>query len=179
MAAQEYCRAVAMRTRLPRATHTAGVKRLRCGYESVTRTSSLLTRAARLCLSQTNPPASRGFPPPRRPASGDCGTRGTWFAPPRSDAQGAIAEQTKKFGGGITIVSVDSEPAVRFRLVRSIAFYSRRKPWQMIAPRRAGRCEEHEMRYCTEKFGVSKERLRDAVKKVRNSVSAVQKELQG
>jgi hypothetical protein len=49
----------------------------------------------------------------------------------------------------------------------------------MIAPRRAGRCEEHEMRYCTEKFGVSKERLRDAVKKVRNSVSAVQKELQG
>jgi hypothetical protein len=38
-AAEEGCRAVAMRTRLPRAPHTAGVKRSRCGYENVTRAS--------------------------------------------------------------------------------------------------------------------------------------------
>jgi hypothetical protein len=37
--------------------------------------------------------------------------------------------------------------------------------------------EDHELRYWSEKFGVSQERLKQAVHKVGNSVSAVEKEL--
>jgi hypothetical protein len=37
--------------------------------------------------------------------------------------------------------------------------------------------EDHEVRYWSEKFGVSQERLKAAVQKVGNSVSAVEKEL--
>jgi hypothetical protein len=38
--------------------------------------------------------------------------------------------------------------------------------------------EDHEVRYWSEKFGVSQERLKAAVQKVGNSVSAVEKELE-
>jgi len=37
--------------------------------------------------------------------------------------------------------------------------------------------ENYELRYWSEKFGVSQERLKQAVQKVGNSVSAVEKEL--
>lgn len=37
--------------------------------------------------------------------------------------------------------------------------------------------EDYEVRYWSEKFGVSKERLAQAVKKVGNSAAAVEKEL--
>jgi hypothetical protein len=37
--------------------------------------------------------------------------------------------------------------------------------------------EDYEVRYWSEKFGVSKERLAEAVKKVGNSAAAVEKEL--
>ena len=37
--------------------------------------------------------------------------------------------------------------------------------------------EDHELRYWSEKFGVSQDRLKAAVQKVGNSVSAVEKEL--
>jgi hypothetical protein len=37
--------------------------------------------------------------------------------------------------------------------------------------------EDYELRYWSEKFGVSQERLKQAVQKVGNSVSAVEKEL--
>jgi hypothetical protein len=37
--------------------------------------------------------------------------------------------------------------------------------------------EDYEVRYWSEKFGVSQDRLKAAVKKVGNSVSAVEKEL--
>jgi hypothetical protein len=37
--------------------------------------------------------------------------------------------------------------------------------------------EDHEVRYWSEKFGVSQDRLKAAVQKVGNSVSAVEKEL--
>jgi hypothetical protein len=37
--------------------------------------------------------------------------------------------------------------------------------------------EDHEIRYWTERFGVSAERLETAVKKVGNSAAAVEKEL--
>jgi hypothetical protein len=38
--------------------------------------------------------------------------------------------------------------------------------------------EDYEVRYWSDKFGVSKEELKAAVKKVGNSVAAVKKELQ-
>jgi hypothetical protein len=37
--------------------------------------------------------------------------------------------------------------------------------------------EDYELRYWSEKFGVSQDRLKSAVQKVGNSVSAVEKEL--
>lgn len=39
--------------------------------------------------------------------------------------------------------------------------------------------EEYEVRYWTEKFGVSKDRLAEAVKAVGNSVDAVERHLKG
>ena len=42
---------------------------------------------------------------------------------------------------------------------------------------RVNTSEDHEVRYWSERFGVSQERLKAAVQKVGNSVSAVEKEL--
>ena len=54
----------------------------------------------------------------------------------------------------------------------------------MISPRRKmqdrtriNTGEDYELRYWSEKFGVSQDRLKAAVQKVGNSVSAVEKEL--
>ncbi len=60
----------------------------------------------------------------------------------------------------------------------------RRQPWQMIRQKRGPQdrsristSEDHEVRYWSQKFSVSPERLKAAVKKVGNSAKAVEKEL--